>query len=88
VRQALKLALILSAYRQHDFALALLDRAPLSRLPDGEREVLRATLAPPPPVARRLAVRALRGLDGEHRRRIADALQDGAATVWQDPHHF
>jgi FkbM family methyltransferase len=86
--RALKLALILSAYRQHDFALAVLRRPPLSQLPAGERQALEATLAPSASLPRRLAVRALRRVDSEHRRRIADALQDGAATVWQDAHHF
>jgi FkbM family methyltransferase len=86
--QALKLAAILSAYRQHDFTLALLRRPPLSELPGGERRVLEAGLAPTPSVALRVAARAVRRLDSERRRRIADALHDGAATVWQDAHHF
>lgn len=86
--RALKLALILSAYRQHDFALALLRRAPLSELPAGERKALEVGLAPAPSPAQRLAMRALRGLGSERRRRVADSLQGGAATVWQDPHHF
>lgn len=84
----LKLALILSAYRQYDFALALLRRAPLSELPATERQTLEAGLAPAPSLAQRLTARALRRLGSEGRRRAADALQDGAATVWQDSHHF
>ena len=86
--QALKLALILSAYHQHDFVLALMGRAPVSQFPSDEREALEAGLAPPPSLARRLALRALRGVDSEQRRKLADALQHGGATVWQDAHHF
>ncbi|HZU41007.1 MAG TPA: FkbM family methyltransferase, partial [Solirubrobacteraceae bacterium] len=85
---ALKLAVILSAYRQHDFVLSLLRRAPLSELPAPERGVLAATLAPPPARALRVGARLLGPPSSERRRRIADALGDGAATVWQDAHHF
>jgi len=88
VTRMLKLALIVSAYRQHDFALALLRRDPLWQLPVGERHALGAGLAPSPSLARRLTAHALRRLDSERRRRIADALNPGAATVWQDAHHF
>jgi FkbM family methyltransferase len=88
VTPMLKLALILSAYRQHDFALALMRRPPLSELPPQEREALEANLAPPQSIARRVALRALRRLDSERRRKLADALHHGAATVWQDAHHF
>jgi FkbM family methyltransferase len=88
VTETLKLGLILSVYHQHDFALTLLGQAPLSALPVGERQALAAVLAPPPSWGRRLASRALRRLDAEGRRRAADALHDGAATVWQDAHHF
>ena len=79
--RALKLAIILAAYRQNDFALALLrGRADGSALES-------AILDPPGPV-RRVAGRALGRLDSEHRRRLADAAQPGNATVWQDAHHF
>jgi FkbM family methyltransferase len=88
VGQMLKLAVILSAYRQHDFALALLSRDGLSRLPERERRALAAALVPRPSLARRLATSALRRLDSERRRGIADALQPSGATVWQDAHHF
>ena len=88
IKQTLKLVLILSAYRQHDFTLALLRRPPLSDLPAQERRALEAGLAPPPSWLHRLAGLALHGLDSQHRRRLADALQDGTAAIWQDAHHF
>jgi len=86
--RALKLALILSAYRQHDFAIALLRRPPLSQLPARECRALHAGVASPPSWGRRLVVRALRRFDAAHRRALADSLQDGAARVWQDAHFF
>jgi FkbM family methyltransferase len=86
--QTLKLAMMMSAYRQHDFALALLHRPPLSELPAVERSALQACLAAPAPLPRRLAARVLGRLGSDQRRKIADALGGGAATVWQDAHHF
>ena len=88
VTETLKLALILSAYRQHDSVLALLRRAPLSQLPPPELRALRTLLAPPPSFTRRLAMRALRRAGSDRRRAVADALHPGAATVWEDRHHF
>ncbi len=79
--RALKLAIILAAYRQNDFALALLrGRA------DGA--ALESAILDPPGPVRRVASRALGRLDSEQRRRLADAAQPGNATVWQDAHHF
>ncbi len=86
--RAVKLAAILSAYRQLDFALSLLHEPPLSAVPAAERERLARVLAPRAGRGRRLATRVLRRLDAARRRSLADALQDGEATVWQDAHHF
>jgi hypothetical protein len=86
--RALKLAVILSAYRQYDFALALLRKRPLSGVPASERLDLERALVPPASAARRLALLALRRLGAERRRTIADGLQGPGATVWQDTHHF
>ena len=60
LKQMLKLALIFSAYRQHDFARALLQREPVRRLPSAERAALDAFLSPVPSAPRRLAASALR----------------------------
>jgi FkbM family methyltransferase len=84
----LKLALLLSAYRQHDFAAQLLRRAPVSELPSGERESLEAWLARPPAWPRRALSRLLSRREGGRGRALGDALQPGAATVWRDAHHF
>jgi hypothetical protein len=86
--RALKLALLLSVYHQHDFTLELLRRDPVSGLPGGERRRLEAGLAPRPAWPRRRLGPLLRRLNSERRRRFADALQDGTATVWHDAHHF
>ena len=87
---ALKLLLILSAYRQVDLALELL-RAPggaLLGLPSTERaELERLVLNQPSPLIR-LARRVSRRLDAERRRALVDALQPGDATIWHDPHFF
>jgi hypothetical protein len=88
VIQTLKLALILSTYRQHDFALTLLRRTPLSQLPPADRRALKTLFVPQPSLARRLAARALRGVGSDRRRALADALHHGVATVWEDAHHF
>lgn len=88
--RALKLVLILSAYRQIDLVLELL-RAPggvLAALPASQRtEIERLVLARPSLLAR-LARRVSRRLDAERRRALVDALQPGDATIWHDPHFF
>jgi FkbM family methyltransferase len=78
--QALKLAVILAAYRQNDFALAVLRSA--------DAQAWAPAIIASPGRMQRLVARAGRRLDSERRRRIADALQPGDATVWQDAHHF
>src|SRR3954470_10487112 len=87
---ALKLVLILTAYRQLDLALELL-RAPGSSL-DGLSKADRAELEnlalSRPNAIVRLARRVLGGRDSERRRAMADALQPGDATTWQDSHFF
>ncbi len=87
---ALKLVLILTAYRQLDLALELL-RAPESGL-DGlsasERAELENLALSRPNALTRLARRALRRLGSDRRRALADSLQPGDATTWQDSHFF
>jgi hypothetical protein len=46
VAETLKLAVILSADRRHDFAVALLRQHPLSQLPRGELRAPQPWLAP------------------------------------------
>jgi FkbM family methyltransferase len=78
--RALKLAIILAAYRQNDFALALLRGA--------DSRALESAIVESPGRVQRAVSRVLRRFDSERRRRIADAPQPGDATVWQDAHHF
>jgi FkbM family methyltransferase len=87
---ALKLVLILTAYRQLDLALELL-RAPesaLAGLPAAERNELENLALSRPNALVRLARRVLRRPDSDQRRAMADALQPGDATTWQDSHFF
>jgi FkbM family methyltransferase len=87
---ALKLVLILAAYRQLDLALELL-RAPagaLSVLTGAERAELEQLVLDRPNVLIRLARRVSRRLDSQRRRALVDALQPGDATMWQDSHFF
>ena len=86
--RALKFAAIMAAYRQHDFALSVLRRPPLTALDAVQRTSLEAALIPSATALQRIAMRATRRLDSERRRRIADALHGGEATVRQDAHHF
>lgn len=88
VLRALKLAAILAAYRQHDFAAALFHEPPLDTLTDHERDRLLTVLCPPAGRARRIASRLASRYDAARRRALADALRDGRATVWQDANHF
>jgi FkbM family methyltransferase len=88
--RALKLVLILSAYRQLDLALELL-RAPagaLRELPSSDRAELERLVLNRPGLLLRLARRVSRRVDAERRRALADALQPGDATIWHDPHFF
>jgi hypothetical protein len=87
---ALKLVLILAAYRQLDLALELI-RGPgsaLAGLPAGERAELEDLALSRPNALLRLARRVLRRSGSERRRAMADALQPGDATTWQDSHFF
>jgi FkbM family methyltransferase len=86
----LKLLLILAAYRQSDLALALV-RAPgpaLDELSADERSELEALALNRPNSLVRMARRVARRLGSERRRALADALQPGDATVWQDSNFF
>ena len=88
--RALKLVLILSAYRQVDLALGLL-RAPggaLGGLSASERTEVELLVLTRPTLLARLARRVSRRLDAERRRALVDALQPGDATIWHDPHFF
>jgi FkbM family methyltransferase len=85
--RALKLAVILAAYRQSDFALAVLRRLDGAAL-TSHRRALQSAIVESPSLAQRVVSRTLRRLDSQHRRRLADAPQPGDATVWQDAHHF
>jgi hypothetical protein len=86
----LKLLVMLSAYEQMDAVLArlgaLLDTA--EGLGPDEAEDLRAQLAPPPDSSTGVDLPGLAGLDSAARRAVADSLQPGDATVWEDPHFF
>jgi FkbM family methyltransferase len=84
----LKLAVILAAYRQFDLVLSLLrERAPAELTPAERTQLERALIAPPPAWAR-IARLLGRRLSASRRRALADALQPGGATIWQDAHHF
>jgi FkbM family methyltransferase len=87
--RALKLVLILSAYRQVDLALELLRApGPLQGLSPGERRELEALVLERPNALMRLARRVSGRFDAERRRALADAFQPGDATIWHDPHFF
>ena len=88
--QALKLVLVLAAYRQCDLALELLRASDfaLRELPAPERNELEGLFLGRPSALGRVAKWASRRLDAERRRALADALQPGDATVWRDPHFF
>lgn len=87
---ALKLVLILAAYRQLDLALEQL-RAPggaLSGLEGPDRLELEQLLLERPSAVTRLLKRVSRRFDSERRRALVDALQPGDAHTWQDSHFF
>jgi FkbM family methyltransferase len=88
--RALKVVLILSAYRQVDLALDLLRTpSPVSRdLSPVERAELERLVIHRPGALVRMARWISRRLDAERRRELVDALQAGDATVWHDPHFF
>lgn len=90
LRRELKLLVILAAYLQADAVLTRLKSSSALARELSARELteLERVLVPKPGAARRLARRALRRLDAERRRTIADCLQQGDATVWHDPHFF
>jgi FkbM family methyltransferase len=90
VAEALKLVLILRAYRQLDLALELIrsPSGPLGHLGAEAHAELERLALDRPGLLTRLARRALSRWDAERRRELADALQPGEATVWHDPHFF
>jgi hypothetical protein len=81
---------MLSAYLQADAVLArIADSGPLADgLTRTELEELKQLLIPSASTIRRLGRRALARLDSARRRALADRLQPGNATVWEDPHFF
>ena len=85
----LKLLVILAAYLQSDLIRdRLRGSGPLSALPPGEVGALERYLVPRAGLGRRIAQSALRRLDAERRRAIADSLQRAESSVWHDPHYF
>lgn len=90
LRKELKLLVIMAAYLQADLVLGRLrtSNALTSQLSADELAELESILVPRPGPVRRFVRRALRRLDAERRRALADGLQQGDATVWHDPHFF
>ena len=82
-----KLLVILAAYRQFDLFADLLEGA-AGGLAAADRDELRSELAPGPGRLRRLASRLGGRLTANRRRALADSLQRGDATVWEDPGFF
>lgn len=90
LHRELKLLVMLAAYLQSDAVLERLrsSRTLMNQLSAAELGELETVLVPRPGLIRRFARRALRHLDAERRRALADALQQGDAPVWHDPHFF
>jgi FkbM family methyltransferase len=90
VNQELKFLVMLSAYLQADALLArIADSGPLADgLTGAELEELKRFLNPPASRIARVGRRAFARLDSARRRALADRLQPGDATVWEDPHFF
>ena len=88
--RAVKLILILAAYRQADLAVELLRApgSPLRSLAADELAELERLVLERPNALLRLARRLSGRLDAERRRALVDALQPGDATIWHDPHFF
>jgi FkbM family methyltransferase len=87
----LKLLVILAAYLQMDAVHDRLARSPAltEGLAPAEREELQRVLAPPDSGALwRLARRAFARLGPARRRALADRMQRGDASAWEDPHFF
>ena len=86
----LKLLVILSVYMQVDAVLARLRSSRLiaERLSGAEVQELERLLAPRPGRLTRIGRRALARWDSARRRILADRLQLGDATAWEDPHFF
>jgi FkbM family methyltransferase len=86
----LKLLVILAAYLQMDAVLARLRSSPTlaDALTAAERDELKRLLVPRPGPIARLARRAASRLSSAQRRALADRLQAGDATAWEDPHFF
>jgi FkbM family methyltransferase len=89
-RRELKLLVILAAYLQVDAVLARIrsSNALGGRLGADELAELERVLAPRASAVRRLARRAFGRVGSARRRGVADRLQPGDATVWEDPHFF
>ena len=90
MNQELKFLMMLSAYLQADALLArIADSGPLAEgLTGAELAELKGFLIPPASRIARVGRRAFARLDSARRRALADRLQPGDATVWEDPHFF
>ncbi len=87
--RGLKLLAILAAYHQADAVIARLEELRQGdAMSQGDIDELERLLVPRPGPVRRLARRALGRSSSARRRAIADQLQPGDATVWEDPHFF
>jgi FkbM family methyltransferase len=85
----LKLLAMLAAYHQADAVNTRLEGLRQGdAMSDGAIDELKRLLIPRPSPVRRLMRRALGGSSSARRRAIADQLQRGDATVWEDPHFF
>jgi FkbM family methyltransferase len=86
----LKVLVILSAYLQSDAVLARLRTARriADELSTAEIDELRRLLAPRTSALSRLARTAIRRAGSAGRRALADRLQPGDATAWEDPYFF
>ena len=90
LRRELKLLVILSAYLQIDAVLARLGSSATiaDALGAAETDELKRLVAPRPGPIARLAGKAAARWSSAQRRALADRLQAGDATAWEDPHFF
>jgi FkbM family methyltransferase len=89
LERELKLLVVLAAYLEWDIVGRRLAETPALRsLSSAELRQVARELEPPPRLAGRIARALLRRVDSERRRSLADSLQRGDSTVWQDPHFF
>jgi FkbM family methyltransferase len=85
----LKLLVILAVYLQIDAVLTRLEELRHGgTMSDGDIGELERLLVPRSGPVRRLVRRVIGGSSSVRRRALADRLQRGDATVWEDPHFF